>query len=57
MDELSEDDDDDDDDDESHRSKRTRTEDDWMALGGLTRQIADEDDDADYADDYENDAW
>ena len=56
MDELSEDDDDDDD-DESHRSKRTRTEDDWMALGGLTRQIADEDDDADYADDYENDAW
>ena len=38
----------------SSSTKRARLDEDWMALGGLTRQ--DYGDDADYGDDY-NDAW
>ena len=61
---IDEDDDEDDDVDEevdeddtvgpSSSTKRARLDEDWMALGGLTRQ--DYGDEADYGDDY-NDAW
>ena len=64
LDDVDEDDDEDDDVDEevdeddtegpSSSTKRARLDEDWMALGGLTRQ--DYGDDADYGDDY-NDAW
>jgi len=45
----------DEDDENGHTSKRSRTEDDWMALGGLRRPAMD--DDVDYNDDENNDVW
>lgn len=45
----------DEDDEGGHTSKRTRTEDDWMALGGLRRPASD--DEEDYNENENNDVW